>query len=164
MVRTVWLGLFLLLGMGGLALFKFAFSPHQAVSLSDVAAFVSADAEPASVGTAFTSDTLTKGDRLQIVYVAPAIDVKPAATEDTTAPPPARSAAPAPKIISRHWHDPNDRKVTQGAKQKPKAGDSRKSGPAGDRKPVVEASSCKPDALEGLRQLFNARSSCAKAN
>ena len=43
MVRTVWLGLFLLLGMGGLALFKFAFSPHQAVSLSKVAAFVSAD-------------------------------------------------------------------------------------------------------------------------
>ena len=52
MVRTVWLGLFLLLGMGGLALFKFAFSPHQAVSLPKVAAFISADAEPSSVGTA----------------------------------------------------------------------------------------------------------------
>ena len=28
MVSTVWLGLFLLLGMGGLASFKFAFSSH----------------------------------------------------------------------------------------------------------------------------------------
>ena len=164
MIRTVWLGLFLLFGIGALASFKFAFSSQRPISSAKAAIFVSAYAEPSLVATAVASDTLTKGDRLQVMYVAPTIDVNPAASEYAAVPPPVGSTPIAPKIISRHWHDPNDRKVTQGAKQKPKAGDSRKSGPAGDRKPVVEASSCKPDALEGLRQLFNARSSCAKAN
>ena len=168
MVRTVWLGLFLLLGMGGLALFKFAFSPHQAVSLPKVTAFVSADAESSSVGAAVASDTLTKGDRLQVAYVAPvapAIDVKTAAIADPPQPsPPIGAAATAPRIISRHWHDPNDPKVAQRIKQKAKARDSRKTAPVVERKPLVEANSCKPDGLHGLRQLFNMPGKCAKTN
>jgi len=162
MIRTVWLGLVLLLGIGALASFRFVLSPQQPVSLAKAAAFVSADAEPSSVGTAAASDTLTKGDRLQVAYVAPAIDVRPAAIAD--APPPIRPAATAPRIISRHWHDPNDPKVAQRTKQKAKAKDSRKTAPAIERKPAVEASSCKPDGLQGLRQLFNTPGNCAKTN
>jgi hypothetical protein len=169
MIRTVWLGLFLLLGIGALASFKFVLNPRQPVSLADVSldkatAFVSADAESSSVGRAVAPDTLTKGDRLQIVYVAPAIDVKPATTVDAPVPPPIRPTTTAPRIISRHWHDPNDRKVNQGAKQKAKIRDSSNSAPAVERKPSVEANSCKPDGLQGLRQLFNTSGNCVKAN
>jgi hypothetical protein len=172
--RTVWLGLFLLLGIGALASFKFVLNPQQAVSSANVslanvslakaAAFTSPDADPSSAGSSDASDTLTKGDRLQIVYAAPDIDVKPAATVDAPVPPPIRPATAAPKIIGRHWHDPNDRKVTQGAKQKAKIGDSGKGAPIVERPPSVEANSCKPDALQGLRQLFNTSGNCVKAN
>lgn len=164
MIRTAWLGLFLLLSIAALASFKFAFSPQQPVSLSRAAALVSADAEASSMGRAVAPDTLTKGDRLQIVYVAPSIDVKPAATAGAPAPPRIRPPTTAPRIISRHWHDPNDRKVAQGAKQKTRARDSTKSAPVVDRKPAVEANSCKPDGLQGLRQLFNMAGNCAKTN
>jgi hypothetical protein len=166
MIRTVWLGLFLLLGIAALASFRFAFSfsPKQPVALTKAAAFVSADAEPSSVGTTVASDTLTKGDRLQVVYVGPSVDVKPAATADAPAIPPTGAAPIAPRIISRHWHDPNDPKVAQRTKQKAKAKDSRKTAPAVERKPAVEASSCKPDGLQALRQLFNTPGNCAKTN
>jgi hypothetical protein len=164
MIRTVWLGLFLLLGIAALASFRFAFNPQQPVALTKAAAFVSADAEPSSVGTTVASDTLTKGDRLQVVYVGPPVGVKPAATADVPATPPISAAPIAPKIISRHWHDPNDPKVTQRSKQKAKTRDSRKIAPAVERKPAVEASSCKPDGLQALRQLFNTPGNCAKTN
>jgi len=164
MIRTVWFGLFLLLGIGALASFRFVLSPQQPVSLAKAAAFVSTDAGPSSVGTAVASDTLTKGDRLQVVYVAPAIDVKPAATADAPGPPLIRPATTAPRIISRHWHDPNDQKVTQRTKQKAKVRDSRKTAPVVERKSAVEANSCKPDGLQGLRQLFNTPGNCAKTN
>jgi hypothetical protein len=164
MIRTVWLGLFLLLGIAALASFRFAFSPQQPVSLSKAAAFVSADAEPSAVGAAVASDTLRKGDRLQVVYAGPPVGVKPAATADVPATPPIGAATIAPRIISRHWHDPNDPKVTQGSKQKAKARNSRKTAPAVERIPAVEASSCKPDGLQGLRQLFSTPGNCAKTN
>ena len=162
MIRTVWLGVFLLLGIAVLASFRFAVSPQQPVELS--VALASADIEPSSVGMASAADTLTKGDRLQIAYVAPATDVKPAATAVARVALPIPPATPAPKIISRHWHDPNDRKVTQAAKPKAKARDSKKGAPVGERKPAVEASSCQPDALHGLRQLFNMPGNCPRAN
>ena len=164
MIRTVWLGLFLLLGIAALASFRFAFSPQRPVALTKAAAFISADAEPSAVGTAVAPDTLTKGDRLQVVYVGPPVDVKPAATADAPAIPPTGATPIAPRIISRHWHDPNDPKVAQRTKQKAKAKDSRKTAPAVERKPAVEASSCKPDGLQGLRQLFNTPGNCAKTN
>jgi len=164
MIRTVRLGLFLLLGVGALAASRFFLSPQQPASLAKAAAFVSADAEPSSVGAAVASDTLTKGDRLQVAYVAPTVDVKTAATAEPPPPSPPIAAAPAEKIVSRHWHDPNDPKVAQRIKQKAKGGDSRKNAPVAERKPLVEANSCKPDGLQGLRQLFNMPGKCAKTN
>ena len=163
MIRTVWLGVFLLLGIAVLASYRFAVSPQQLAELSKAVALASGDIEPSSVGMASAADTLTKGDRLQIAYMAPATDVKPAATVVAPVSPPIPPATPAPRIVSRHWHDPHDRKVTRAAK--PKVKDSRKSAPAGERKPAtVEASSCQPDALQGLRQLFNMPGNCARAN
>ena len=164
MIRTVWLGLFLLFGIGALASFKFAFSSQQPISSAKAATFVSAYAEPSLVATAVASDTLTKSDRLQVMYVAPTINVNPAASEYAAVPPPVGSTPIAPKIITRHWHDPHDQKLTQLAKQKAKVRDSKKSAPVVERKPSVEANSCNPDGLEGLRQLFNSPSNCVKTN
>jgi hypothetical protein len=164
MIRTIWLGGFLLLGIGALASFKFAFSPQQTIFLAKAAAAVSTDADPSSVGRAVAPEPLTKGDRLQIVYVEPTIDVKPAVIEDKPPQPPTLPATAVPRIISRHWHDPNDQKAIQAAKQKSKASESRKSAPVVERKPSVEVNSCKSNGLEGLRQLFNAPANCVKTN
>ena len=164
MIRTVWLGVFLLLGIAVLASYRFAVSPQQLAELSKAVALASGDIEPSSVGMASAADTLTKGDRLQIAYMAPATDVKPAATAVAPVSPPIPPATPAPRIVSRHWHDPHDRKVTQAAKPKAKARDSKKGAPVGERRPAVEASFCQPDALHGLRQLFNMPGNCPRAN
>lgn len=153
MIRTVWLGVFLLLGIAVLASYRFAVSPQQLAELSKAVALASGDIEPSSVGMASAADTLTKGDRLQIAYMAPATDVKPAATAVAPVSPPIPPATPAPRIVSRHWHDPHDRKVTRAAK--PKVKDSRKSAPAGERKPAaVEANSLSTGRASGVAPTF----------
>jgi hypothetical protein len=67
--------------------------------------------EQTTVGQAFAQDTLTKADRLDIAYVRrDAAVVEPAmlvAKSPDETPPPSLGPATPPKIVSRHWHDPN---------------------------------------------------------
>jgi hypothetical protein len=125
LIRTVWLGLFLLIGLGTLASFKLAFNASQPVAMINAVAFVSADADISTVGNSAVSDTMLKGDRLQITHLQPAVDLKPVAVEDAPLPP-ARAVTGAPRIISRHWHDPSDQKREQAAATKSKLKDSKK--------------------------------------
>jgi hypothetical protein len=164
LIRTVWLGLFLLVCLGGLALYKFALSlPHPAQSVAgpDAAAPLAADEDMPIEGASVASDTLTKSDRLQVTNMQPDMDVKPATVADSSAPL-ALPAGVAPKFISRHWHDPSDQRA-QVAK-KPKAKEQKKNMPVADRKPAIEASSCQPNGFEGIRQLFNMRRNCSSTN
>ena len=163
MIRTVWLGLFLLIGLGTLASFKLAFKASQPVAVINAAAFVSANADISTVDNSAVSDTMLKGDRLQITHLQPAVDLKPVAVEDTPLPP-ARAVTGAPRIISRHWHDPSDQKREQAAATKSTLKYSKKNVPTVGRRPAVEANSCKPEGLDTLRRAFNMPTSCATSN
>jgi hypothetical protein len=163
LIRTVWLGLFLLIGLGTLASFKLAFNASQPVAVINAAAFVSANADISTVGNSAVSDTMLKGDRLRITHLQPAVDLKPVAVEDAPLPP-ARAVTGAPRIISRHWHDPSDQKREQAAATKSKLKDSKKSVPTVGRRPAVEANSCKPEGLDTSRRAFNMPTSCATSN
>jgi hypothetical protein len=68
------------------------------------------------------------------------------------------SATVAPKIISRHWHDSSDQKISQVPAKKPRS--SKKGSPVVDRKPVLEADACKSDGLDRMKRLFNPALHC----
>ena len=91
---------------------------------------------------------MMKGDRLQIAYVAA---VEPVVVVPRR--PPELPATAAPRIISRHWHDPNDQKVALVTTRKPKR--SKKDLPVIERKPVLEVGACKSDGLDRLNRPFN---------
>jgi hypothetical protein len=135
----------------------------QPVAVAEAAAFSAANEDMPTVGESVAWDTLTKSDRLQVVYVQPDMDVKSAAVENSSVPL-ALPARVAPKIISRHWHDPSDRRTAQVTTKKSKAKDPKKNMPVADRKPAIEANSCKPTGFDGPRQLFDMPRNCSSTN
>jgi hypothetical protein len=150
-IRTVWLGVVLFFGLVALASFNLAFGSQRPVAIVEVPQMASGQ----EIGTAVTTavpDMLKKGDRLQIVYV-PAVEpvamVPPA--------PPDLPNAIAPNIISRHWHDPSDQKVSQVTTRKK---GSKKGSPVVDRKPVLEADACNSGGLDRIKRLFSPATDC----
>jgi hypothetical protein len=102
MMRKVWLATTCLAVLGALAV-------GQTLTLP-VAPASAHRADEATVGTGFNQDALAKGDRLEITYVHQEISAQAIASQPTEAlVPPAPAIVPPvePKIISRHWHDPN---------------------------------------------------------
>jgi hypothetical protein len=158
LIRTVWLGLFLLSLIGGLACYKFAYLEQRSATLMNSMALVAANAEPTRNVPATISDTLTKGDRLEVLHVKPALDVTPAKAQQSVEPPVVSKAA-APTIISRHWHDPSDQKLRPAQEKNPKRA-SKRNLPAVERKPIVEADSCKSGGLDSFRRIFGTTPSC----
>jgi hypothetical protein len=130
--------------------------------VAEAAALLAANEDMPTVGTRVDSETLTKSDRLHVTYVQPDMDVKPTTVENPSAPV-ALPASVAPKFIGRHWHDPSDQRAAQ-VTNKSKARDPKKNIRVVDRKPAIEADSCKPSGFEGLRQLFNKPRNCGGTN
>lgn len=136
--------------------------PAQPVAVAEPAALFAANEDMPTVGASVAADTLTKSDRLQVVYMQPDMDVKPTTVENSSAPV-ALPASVAPKFISRHWHDPSDQRAAQVTKRS-KAKDPKQNIRVVDRKPAIEADSCKKNGFEGLRQLFNKPRNCGSTN
>jgi hypothetical protein len=75
---------------------------------------VEASPDQTTIGTGSSQDTLTKADKLEVAYVRDPVAVEPVmpvATAPDETPPQALSPTATPKIVSRHWHDPNAKKV-----------------------------------------------------
>jgi hypothetical protein len=69
-----------------------------------------------------SQDTLTKADKLEIAYSRDPVALKPVMlvtkAPDETPPQPISTRA-TPKIVSRHWHDPNAKKSAAAAPGRP---------------------------------------------
>jgi hypothetical protein len=153
-IRTVWLGLVLLVGLVGLALFKLAIGSPRPMAVVAAPA-VAASREMSEVGTGPVPATLTKSDRLPVTYIS---SVEPLATELQMTPE-APSIA-VPKIISRHWHDPSDRRTAQGGTKRPKSKDLKKLVRRVEPKPTPPA--CNQDGNSPLKRLFGPTTTCSK--
>jgi len=103
MMRTVWLGLICLIGLGAMASLRIATSTP-----------VSADVSPASATTAanLPQEPLGKADKLLVSYTeeAPAsedVPDKKLVTSIAIVPPKAAVQPPekTTEIVSRHWHE-----------------------------------------------------------
>jgi hypothetical protein len=105
------------------------------------------------IGTSPVPETLPKGDRLPVTYIS---SVEPPATELKV--PPEPTSIPAPKIISRHWHDPSDPRAAQGGTKKPKSKDLKKHVRRVERKPTAQA--C--NGSSPFRRLFGPTTTCSR--
>jgi hypothetical protein len=100
-------------------------------------------------------DTLTGTEKAEVAYVPPVeAPSEPAAPQKAASPPP-------PRIVSRHWHAPHDRKFFETTKQS-----ASKSKPptknSVDRAPrqASAAKECRSDGLDPLLRKLNLSPQC----
>jgi hypothetical protein len=126
---------------------------------------VGASPEQTTVGTGFAQDTLTKADKL-VAYVRDPVAVEPVmlATKAGDESPPQPLSPPAtPKIVSRHSHDPNARKVTAVSPGRRVKGQESKKGKNVERAKLlpVELRPCRrPEGFAGLLRALNLSPGC----
>ena len=123
-----------------------------------------------TVGSDMPQDTLTKADKLEIVYVRNVVrPVEPVAPPAKAAPEP---TLPQPTVVakfaSRHWHDPSSIKVTNNSRdqrikssQSKKVQESKKSKNVEPPKAIVDLRPCRrPEGFAGLLRALNLSPGC----
>jgi Flp pilus assembly protein CpaB len=134
-MRTVWLALFCLIGLATTVVVKIGLSPYASADVSrgvpSAIAEVSRETSPpdtvalssenVTVGTNLRNDPLTKADKLEVSYTneaAPEVkSVKSVAIVFPTTEP--KLSKKMERIVSRHWHDPLDKRSGPAAVQPP---------------------------------------------
>jgi len=144
-IRTVALGVVCLAGLCAIAAAAMKPPlPHPAEVVFPIVAGSKADRLPLVPRLS----TPTYSEKVEVAYVPPVeAPSEPAA--------PQKAASPAPtRIVSRHWHDPHDRKSIEVAKQR--ASKSRPKSST-DRAPkrVADAKECRSDGLDPLLRKLN---------
>ena len=164
MIRTVWLAVLCSIGLGAMIAIK-AGTPTPPLN-------VGASPEQTTVGTGFVQDTLTKADKLEVVYVRDPVAVEPVmlvTKADDETPPQPPSPPATPKIVSRHSHDPNAKKVgTVSPGRRIKGQESKKSKnveraklPVELRPLPVDLRPCRrPEGFAGLLRVLNLSPGC----
>ena len=150
MIRTVALGVVCLAGLGAIAAAaKKPSLPQPTVIVFPKVAGSKADRLPLIPRLGTPTDVV----RVDVAYALPVeAPSEPAA--------PQKAASPAPtRIVSRHWHDPHDRKFSEAAKlsankSKPKS--------SADRAPkrVADVKECRSDGLDPLLRKLNLSPKC----
>ena len=125
---------------------------------------VGASAEPTTIATGSSHDTLTKADKLEIAYVRIPIAAEPGmlATQvsDETSPQPL--SLTVPKIVSRHWHDHTAKKLAAVSPDRRIKIQQPKNGKSVDRsKATVDLRPCRrPEGFAGLLRALNLSPGC----
>jgi Flp pilus assembly protein CpaB len=131
-MRTVWLALLCLIGLAATVVWKIGMSPYASAVARETAQIdtVALSSENVTAGTNFQTDTftklqtdtVTKADKLEVSYTneaAPEVkSVKSVAIELPTSDP-KQVSRKVERIVSRHWHDPFDKRSVQNATKPP---------------------------------------------
>lgn len=164
-IRTAWLAVFCLSGLGAMAAINAGTSkPPPAEEASPGQTSVGKTSSQDTLTS--SQDTLTKADRLEIAYVRDAVAAEPAmpvAKAPNVTPPQAPVPTAPPKIVSRHWqHDPNAKKsaaVPPGRRIKDQ--EPKKSKNADRGKATVDLRACRrPEGFAGLLRALNLSPGC----
>jgi hypothetical protein len=151
-IRTVALGVVYLAGLGAIAAAaKRPPLPQPAELVFPIVAGSKADRLPLIARL----DTPADAAKVDVAYVSPVEAPSDPATPQKAASP------PLPRIVSRHWHDPHDRKVFVATKQKASASRSPTKNSA-DRAPrqATAAKECRSDGLDPLLRKLNLSPQC----
>jgi hypothetical protein len=126
---------------------------------------VEASTDQTTIATGSSQDTLTKADKLEVAYVRDPVAVEPvtlvAKARDETPPQPVSPPA-TPKIVSRHSHDPNAKKVAAVSPgRRIKGQESKKSKNVERAKLPVDLRPCpRPEGFAGLLRVLNLTPGC----
>jgi hypothetical protein len=153
---TVWLVLFLLIGVGGLIMTKA--TTHQQ-SQSEPSR-----PEPPAVIAENIVDTLSKADKLEVAYVKEALEDRPAPFVDEAPLP----GPPAPiadvKIQSRHWHEAKakaDTKQISSRQPSKKVATKKPKTDVARAKPLNQVRECpQPTGFNSLLTALNLKARC----
>ncbi len=152
MLRMMLLGLLIPLGVGVLAAMELRTPPRTTVAVVQPLA-------ETTVGISDSRGALAKADRLEITYAKTETPTPPSLVDEGPSPSeaPPIVAPEAPRIISRHWHDPKAKKVATPAlpKSKPKATDIKRAAIPDRSKADSSIESCRLSAFGGLRKALN---------
>jgi len=126
---------------------------------------VGASPEQTTVGAGFAQDTLTKADKLEVAYVRDPLAVElvmPDTKAHDESPPQHPSPPATPKIVSRHSHDPNARKVAAVSPgRRIKSQESKKSTNIERAKLPADLRPCRrPEGFAGLLRVLNLSPGC----
>ena len=120
-------------------------------------------------GSGVPQDTLTKADKLEIAYVRKVAPVEPVTQFAKATPEPSlQLPTTVPKVASRHWHDPNSKKIAKGSQdqriktsQSKKRQESKKSKSVEPSKAIVDLRPCRrPEGFAGLLRALNLSPGC----
>jgi hypothetical protein len=150
MLRMVLLGLLIPLGVGVLVAMELRAPLRTAVAV----------VQPLAETTAGISDShgaLAKADRLEITYAESETPTQPDLVDERISPSEATTidSPEAPRIISRHRHDPKTKKVTTLPKSKPKTTDIKRTAIPDRSKAASDTEPCRLSAFGGLRKALN---------
>jgi hypothetical protein len=152
--RTVALGVVCLAGLGAIAAAAKRPPPPQPAEV----VFPMVSGEKADRLPLIThGDTQTEIEKVDVVYVPPVENIAPS----NQSVPQKAANPPPPRLASRHWHDPHDRKFFEAKRQK-----ASKSKPLtknyADRAPkrVGDLKECRSDGLDPLLRKLNLSPHC----
>ena len=155
MIRTAWLAVLCLIGLGAMIASNVG-SPTPAPNEG-------ASPEQMPIATDCSHGTLTIADRLEIAYVPvaaePVVLATPVSDESSTQP----RRLTIPKIISRHLHDHNAKKlVAVSADRRINIQQPKRNGKGVDRaKATVDLRPCRrPEGFAGLLRALNLSPGC----
>jgi hypothetical protein len=155
-IRTVWLAIPCSIGLGAMVAINAGArlpTPNEEAS-----------PEQTTVATGPSHDTLTKADKLEIAYVPLPVAAEPVMlttpVPDETSPQP--ESLTIPKIVSRHWHDHNARKLAAASSDQPAKIRQQKNGKNVDRaKTTIDLRPCRrPEGFAGLLRALNLSPGC----
>jgi hypothetical protein len=145
-MRTVWIAFLCLIGLAITAVAKIGMSPYASAEVSRGVPFAKAEvsralpSENVTAGTKLQSDPLTKGDKLEVSYTNEAAPEVKSVKSVAIGLPTTELKQPSTKterIVSRHWHDPFDKRNVQAAAQPPAK--RKVSNTSANRPPMVTA-------------------------
>ena len=157
MIRSVWFAVLCLIGVGAMVAIKAGTPPPP----PNARAYL----YETTIAIDSSRDTLTEADKLEIAYVRaplveePVMQVTKAPVENPLRSP---GSTATPKIVSRHWHDPNGKKsasVSSGRSIKIQQSKNHENG--NGRKATVDLRSCRPpEGFAGLLRALNLSPAC----
>jgi hypothetical protein len=149
MLRMVFLGLLIPLGVGVLAAMELRTPPCTAIAVGQPLA-------ETTVGISDSQGALAKADRLEVTYAKSETPTQPG---ERISPPEATTidSLEAPRVINRHRHDPKTKKVTSAAlpKSRPKTTDVKRTAILDRSKAASDTEPCRLSAFGGLRKALN---------
>jgi hypothetical protein len=155
-IRTVWLAGVCSIGLGAMAGIKGG-PPTPAPNAG-------ASPEQPTTATRSSHDTLTKADKLEIAYVRVPVAAEPVmpATPVSDETSPQAQSLTIPKIVSRHWHDHNARKLAAVLPDRRIKIQQPKNGKSADRSKVTaDIRPCRrPEGFAGLLRALNLSPGC----